>query len=46
MIVEEEGREWTLDSWLVQGSSMVQTKVGTGRGVPMVGWSRGRQKMV
>ena len=37
---------WTLGSWMLEGSSEGQTKEGDGRGMAVVGQSRGRRKLV
>ena len=45
-MVVKEGIEWTVDRWLVEGSSKGKTRVGVGRGVAVVVQSKGRQTLV
>ena len=46
LMVVKEGIEWTLDSWLVEGSCRRETKEGVGRGVAVVSQGKGRQRLV
>jgi len=45
-MVVKGGIEWTVDRWLVEGSSKGKTKVGVGRGMAVVVQSKGKQTLV
>lgn len=42
LMMVKEGIEWTLDSWLVEGSCKGKNNVGVGRGVAVVVQGRGK----